>query len=284
MTLGEHNHQKDKNSQSFFARLNPFKQLFNNKDQNSDNNMAIKVGSKSITGNYRDNNEDAFFVDPENRFFLVADGMGGQAAGEKASALAIELVSDALAKNVKWNGMDSKNVISIIDEAVSHANMEIMALGEVDPDMHKMGTTITFIVALGNELYVGGVGDSRTYLLREDELKQLTTDHSLTQALVDAGTISREDAATHRYRNVLYRYLGTKEGGTGTEPSILNPQAGDRYVLCSDGVTDGIEDDQLKELLQSIEDPQEASEKIINAAEEGGSKDNITCLVLHVCE
>lgn len=242
----------------------------------------IKSGAHSITGNFRDNNEDAFYVDPENQFFIVADGMGGQAAGEKASALAIELVSKGLRKDIRWSGMESEDVIKVIDESVSHANMEIMALGEIDPEMHKMGTTVTFIVSVGGQFFIGGVGDSRTYQLRSDELKQLTTDHSLTQALVDAGTISQEDAATHRYRNVLYRYLGTKEGGTGTEPLILDPQSGDRYVLCSDGVTDGIDDEKLKELLEGIDDPSEASKAIISAAEEGGSKDNITCIVVHV--
>ncbi len=283
MSIDEHDNMKDADNQSFLSKLNPFKQLFKNKKQHSENNMTcIKCGSKSITGNFRENNEDSLFVDPENRFFIVADGMGGQAAGEKASALAIELVSKGLSQNAQWSEMASEDVIKIIDESVAEANTEIMALGEIDPDMHKMGTTVTFIVAAGNQFYAGGVGDSRTYQLRDNELKQLTTDHSLTQALVDAGTISQEDAATHRYRNVLYRYLGTKEGGTGTEPTIVTPQSGDRYLICSDGVTDGVDDPDLKSLLESTEDPQEACESIIKAAEEGGSKDNITCIVLHI--
>jgi serine/threonine protein phosphatase PrpC len=110
----------------------------------------------------------------------------------------------------------------------------------------------------------------------------LTTDHSLTQALMDAGTISAEEAANHRYRNVLYRYLGTKEGSAGAEIQEFEPQSGDRFVLCSDGVTDGVDDDQLEGLLAKQVDPQSVAESIIRAAQEGGSKDNITCVVLHV--
>jgi protein phosphatase len=165
---------------------------------------------------------------------------------------------------------------------VAFANAEIMALGEVDPNYHNMGTTIAFLVAAGEEFHVGGVGDSRVYLLRGDRFEQLTTDHSLTQALVDAGTISREEAASHRYRNVLYRYLGTKEGGTGTGARRLTPQAGDRFMLCSDGVSDGLSTDKVVPLLRAATDPQQAAEAIVAAAQAGGSKDNITCVVVFV--
>ncbi|MFQ5733048.1 MAG: PP2C family protein-serine/threonine phosphatase, partial [Planctomycetaceae bacterium] len=128
----------------------------------------------------------------------------------------------------------------------------------------------------------GGVGDSRAYHLRNGRLEQLTTDHSLTQALLDAGTISAEEAETHRYRNVLYRYLGAKEGGLGADTQQFEPAPGERILLCSDGVTDGISDDKLLQLLAEGDDPQETAEAIVRAAEDGGSKDNITCLVVFV--
>ena len=131
-------------------------------------------------------------------------------------------------------------------------------------------------------LYCGGVGDSRVYLLRKNGLEQLTIDHSLTQALLDAGTISEEEATTHRYKNVLYRYLGTKEGGNGTDPRQLVPEPGDRLLLCSDGVTDGIDDGEISRILGEEDDPQQAAELLVNAALEGGSKDNITAVVVHV--
>ncbi len=244
--------------------------------------IKVEWGSVSITGDYRENNEDAFAIAPDGRYFIVADGMGGQSAGEKASELATELVPKKLEQLIDFENDEPDQAIKAIDESVTFANSEIMALSEVDPNYHNMGTTITFIVNVLGKFYVGGVGDSRVYLLRDGTLEQLTTDHSLTQALVDAGTITPEDAATHRYRNVLYRYLGTRDGGTGTEPRELTPQPGDRLVLCSDGVTDGISDETLAELLKQHDDPKSAAEAIVPAAQDGGSRDNITCVVLHV--
>lgn len=244
--------------------------------------LNLKFGHLSVTGNFRENNEDACAVDEGGRFFIVADGMGGQAAGEKASELATDIVPKRLESLIDFDADSGEKVTKSIDEAVTEANSEILALSEIDPAYHNMGTTIAFIVAAAGKFFVGGIGDSRVYQLRGDERQQLTTDHSLTRALVDAGTISEEDAATHRYRNVLYRYLGSKEGGTGAESKEVQPQAGDRYLICSDGVTDGIDDTRIQQLLASIDDPQQAAEDIVQAALDGGSKDNVTCVVVHV--
>lgn len=244
--------------------------------------VEVRSGWVCITGNFRENNEDRCLADPAGRFFIVADGMGGQAAGERASEIAIEHVSKKIEKSLDFDKDKSKKVTSTIDEAVAEANAEIMALGKVDPASHNMGTTISFLVSVAGKFYVGGVGDSRVYRLRGGEFDQLTTDHSLTQALIDAGTISQEEAASHRYRNVLYRYLGTKEGSAGTGIEAFEPQSGDRYALCSDGVTDGLSDDDLAELLTEHDDPQAAADVIVEEALDGGSKDNITCVVVHV--
>lgn len=243
--------------------------------------MHLRWGQASITGNFRENNEDNLFVDPAGRFFIVADGMGGQSAGEKASALAVELVPQRLGQLLRFDSDAPDHVVRSIDEAVAYANGEIMALGEVDPKYHNMGTTIVFIVCVAGKLYAGGVGDSRVYRLRGDVFEQTTTDHSLVQALRDAGTITEEEAANHRYKNVLYRYLGTKEGGAGTSAREIDPQAGDRFLLCTDGVTDGIEDDAIAAILKQHDDPQSAAEALVVAAEEGGSRDNITCIVVY---
>jgi protein phosphatase len=145
-----------------------------------------------------------------------------------------------------------------------------------------MGTTIAMLVKVGEALYVAGVGDSRVYRLRGGVFEQLTLDHSLSQALVTAGTISKEDAANHRYKHVLVRYLGSKEGGAGAEAKQIELQSGDRFILCSDGVTDGTKDEQLAELLGKFPEPQETAQAIVEAAQAGGSKDNITCVVIFV--
>lgn len=243
---------------------------------------GLKWGAVSITGNFRENNEDRCHVDTLARFFLVADGMGGQCAGEKASELAIELISQRLSQSIDFEQDDKQRVGDALDRAVAHANSEIMALGELDPEYHNMGTTITFLLNAANQLYAGGVGDSRTYLLRDGELQQLTKDHSLTQALVEAGTITKDEAANHRYRNVLWRYLGTKEGGAKVDLKIIDPQVGDRYMLCSDGVSDGASEAEITKVLGAEADPQQAAEAIVRTAEEGGSRDNITCIVVHI--
>lgn len=244
--------------------------------------FSIRTGHVSITGNVRENNEDNYFVDKSLRYFIVADGMGGQNAGEKASAIAVEVIPRQLEQLLDFSGCPKAEAVSAIDRSVEHANAEIMALSEVDPSVRNMGTTVVFLVRAGDNFYVGGVGDSRVYMLRDGNLSQLTKDHSLTQALLEAGTINEEEARTHRYRNVLYRYLGTKDGAAGTDALQIKPAAGDRYFLCTDGVTDGIEDDAIKNLLTSSDDPQEVAQTLVDAALAGGSRDNITGVVVFV--
>lgn len=244
--------------------------------------VRLRSGVVSVTGNYRENNEDNYFVDPNGNYFIVADGMGGQSAGEKASAMAVELVPRKFDEVIDFESSETQDVIKGLDEAVGFANSQIMALGESDPSTRNMGTTLVMLASVAGKHFIAGVGDSRVYLHKDGDFTQLTVDHSLTQALVDAGTISAEEAETHRYRNVLYRYLGSKEGGAGTEAKHRLPEPGERYVLCSDGVMDGIDDPTLKSVLESNDDPQEAAHEIVKAALDGGSKDNVTCLVVNV--
>ncbi len=157
-----------------------------------------------------------------------------------------------------------------------------MALGELDAKLKNMGTTIVFLIQIAGTMFAGGVGDSRVYLLRDGKLEQLTTDHSLTQALLDAGTLTPEEAANHRFKNVLYRFLGCKEGGQGTTPTQVQPRVGDKFLLCSDGVTGGADDSAIARILAEGTDPQKTAEAIVQAATDGGSKDNITGVVVFV--
>jgi protein phosphatase len=157
-----------------------------------------------------------------------------------------------------------------------------MTLAAIDVNSLNMGTTIVLAVVVGDSLYVAGVGDSRVYRLADAKLVQLTKDHSLTQALVDAGTISAEDAKTHRFKNVLHRYLGSKEGNNGAEVKVLPVISGHRYVLCSDGVNEGADDVQMAEILKRCEDPQQAADELVKASQDGGANDNITCVVVYI--
>jgi serine/threonine protein phosphatase PrpC len=244
--------------------------------------MQLRWGLRSITGDYRDNNEDRGFADPQGRFFIICDGMGGQAAGEKASEMAVNLVSQQFQKRLDFDKDASDKVRKTIDEAIRDANMEIMALGELDPQLCKMGTTIVFLLSVAGRFYAGGVGDSPAFRLSDRRLEKLTKDHSLTQALIDAGTITPDEARTHRFKNVLWRYIGTKEGGAATELKDFPLTNGDRFVLCSDGVVEGVSVDELKKLLETSADPQVAADAIVEGARTGGSQDNITCLVVFV--
>lgn len=244
--------------------------------------LAVRWGAVSITGDFRENNEDRCLADTSGRFFLVADGMGGQCAGEKASEMAIELISKKLEQTVDFERDEASKVSAGIDQAVSHANMEIMALSELEPEFHNMGTTIAMLVRAKDRFYVAGIGDSRVYLLRSGQIQKLTKDHSLTDALLDAGTITEEEAARHRFRNVLYRYLGTKEGGTGAKAVPVDLQKGDRFLLCSDGATDGLNDKEIGNLLVGQNDPEQTAKAIVAGAQQAGSRDNITCVVVFV--
>jgi protein phosphatase len=243
--------------------------------------LAVRWGAVSITGDYRENNEDRCLADSSGRFFLVADGMGGQCAGEKASEMAIELISRKLEQLLDFNHDENGRVTAAIDSAGSHANVEIMALSELDPDFHNMGTTIAMLVKAGERYYAAGIGDSPIYLFRSGQMQKLTKDHSLTDALLEAGTITEEEAARHRYRNVLYRYLGTKEGGTGAKAQAVDVQHGDRFLICSDGATDGLKVQDLAQLLAGNDDPEKAAQAIVSAAQQAGSRDNVTCVTIY---
>jgi protein phosphatase len=215
--------------------------------------------------------------------------MGGQSAGERASALAAEVIPQVLVKELDFEKGDESQINAALQHAVSQANTEIISQSTLDPLCHNMGTTLALMLRVGNQFHTVGLGDSPIYRLHGGHLAKLTTDHSLTQALVDAGTLSASEAATHRYRNVLYRYLGTKEGYLGIKDG--NPrdevrsgelQPGDRFLICSDGALDGLNESRLRELLTRGTHPQKVAEEIVAAALVGGSRDNITAIVVFV--
>lgn len=244
--------------------------------------VQIRAGQLSVTGNYRENNEDSCMMDDQQRIFVVADGMGGQRAGEFASAMAIEFIPKVLRGTLNFDSATARDVEQALDKAISSANAEIIARSEADPAMKNMGTTAVIMVQVSGKFYVVGVGDSRVYRLSGDRLEQLTTDHSITQALLDSGTITAEDAQNHRYRNVLYRYLGCRDGAAAADVRELQPQAGDRILLCSDGLNDGLKDPQILALLKAAPDPDTAVRTLVDAALEAGSRDNVTAMVIFV--
>ncbi len=249
--------------------------------------FTFNIGKCSLLGNYRENNEDAVDVKvyPDLTVCIVADGMGGQAAGEVASRKAIEIIPREIRKQLT-PATTSEQMQQIARKAIVLANQEIMALGAESPDMRNMGTTVVmaFWRNRGHELFVTGVGDSRAYLVRPGSIEQLTTDHSLAQALVEARTISAAEAKEHRFRNVLWKYLGTKEVGDGPEVRVLPLRAGDRYLLCTDGLTSVVPDDQLAREINVFDDMQQCAEHLCQLALDQGSRDNVSCIVFEVVE
>ncbi len=248
--------------------------------------FALNIGKCSLLGNYRENNEDSIEVKqfPDLIVTIVADGMGGQAAGEIASKRAVEIIPRELRKNLASH-LNPDGVKSVIKRAIVTANEEIMAMGALDKDMKNMGTTVVLAVwRKGNELYVAGVGDSRCYLVRGGTIEQLTIDHSLARALVEAGTISQAEAKDHRFKNVLWKYLGSKEVGEGPDVTAVALQNGDRFVLCSDGLTGPVNDDNLLSYIQGQSDMQQLAEGLGQLALDSGSRDNVSCITIEVTE
>jgi serine/threonine protein phosphatase PrpC len=249
--------------------------------------LALNIGKCTLLGNYRENNEDSIDVKtfPDMTVCLVADGMGGQAAGEVASKRAIEIVPRELKKYLS-GAVSNDETKTIIRRSIVQANEEIMAMAALDRELKNMGTTIVASVwRKGSSiLYVTGMGDSRAYLIRNKKIEQLTIDHSIAQALVEAKTISVAEARTHRYRNVLWKYLGSPEVGEGPEVKAVQIQAGDRFLLCTDGLSGVVSDEQLLDFIVPKEDVQECADGLGQFALDSGSRDNISCIVVEVGE
>jgi protein phosphatase len=248
--------------------------------------FALNIGKCSLLGNYRENNEDSIDVKafPELTVSIVADGMGGQAAGEIASRKAVDIIPRELRKNLTPH-LNTDGVKSAVRRAIVQANEEIMAMGALDKDMKNMGTTVVLAVwRKGGELFVAGVGDSRCYLVRNKRIQQLTVDHSLAQALVEAKTITPAEAKDHRFRNVLWKYLGSKEVGEGPEVKVVQVQNGDRFLLCTDGLTGVVPDDQLAGEISSATDMQQLADHLGQLALDQNSRDNVSCVTIEVVE
>jgi protein phosphatase len=249
--------------------------------------LALSIGKCTLLGNYRENNEDSIDVKqfPDMTVCLVADGMGGQAAGEVASKRAVEIVPRELKKHLSAS-MANEEVKNIVRRSIVQANEEIMAMAALDRELKNMGTTI--VVTLWRKassiLYVTGMGDSRVYLLRKGKIEQLTVDHSIAQALVEAKTITAAEARNHRYKNVLWKYLGSQEVGEGPEVKVVPIQSGDRFLLCSDGLTGVVPDEQLVSFMKDKTDVQECADGLGQLALDQGSRDNISCIVIELVE
>jgi protein phosphatase len=249
--------------------------------------LALTIGKCSQLGNYRENNEDAVDLKqfPDMIICVVADGMGGQNAGEVASKHAVEILPRELKDNLA-GALSHDATKSVIRKAIVTANDEIKFMAEHDPNLKQMGTTVVLAVWRKGSavMHVTGLGDSRGYLIRGKKIEQLTVDHSIAQALVEARTISAAEARTHRYRNVLWKYLGSNEVGEGPEVKVVSLQAGDRFLLCTDGLSGVVADERLLTAVRDQTDMQKCAEDLVQLALDSGSRDNVSCIVVEVVE
>jgi protein phosphatase len=249
--------------------------------------LALNIGKCTLLGNYRENNEDAIEVKqfPDLTVCIVADGMGGQAAGEIASKRAIEVVPGELKRNLQATSTQEQ-ARTIIRSAVVRANQEILAMGQQEADLRNMGTTVTVCVwRKGSaQMYYTWVGDSRIYHVRDRKIEQLTVDHTLAQALVEGGTISAKDALKHPLRSVLWKYLGSKEVGEGPEVKVVSIKGNDRFLMCTDGLCGVVAADKILDFMEQNTDPQQCADGLGQLALDSGSRDNVSCVVIDVTE
>ncbi|MDG4857602.1 Stp1/IreP family PP2C-type Ser/Thr phosphatase [Streptomyces sp. T-3] len=237
--------------------------------------LSLRFAAGSHKGMIREGNEDSGYAGP--RLLAIADGMGGQAAGEVASS---EVISTIVALDDDVPGSD---ILTSLGDAVQRANDQLRVMVEEDPQLEGMGTTLTALLWTGQRLGLVHVGDSRAYLLRDGVLTQITQDHTWVQRLVDEGRITEEEATTHPQRSLLMRALGS---GDHVEPdlSIREVRAGDRYLICSDGLSGVVSHQTMEETLASYQGPQETVQDLIQLALRGGGPDNVTVIVADVLD
>lgn len=227
-------------------------------------------GSRTDIGCLRDHNEDSLVVTPP--LFAVADGMGGHAAGEVASEIAVRVLSELAPEHPDGEALG---------RAIEEANRAVIQAAREGRGRQGMGTTMTAAMLEGERLVIAQVGDSRAYLLHQGKLQQLTRDHSLMADMIEAGQLTPEEARTHPQRSVITRALGSD---AHLHPDIyeINVETGDRLLICSDGLSGMIFDDQIENTLRRVQDPQRCASQLANEAIAAGGHDNVTVIVADV--
>jgi protein phosphatase len=231
----------------------------------------------SDIGRVRTSNEDSYVADIQNSLFLVADGMGGHAAGEVASRIAANTVQEFVSGSDRAIDLET-----LLGQAVFQANSRVYQTQRVTPEYRGMGSTLTILALRDDRYYLAQVGDSRAYLLRDQDLTQLSRDHSVVWPLYEIGLLSKESIRSHPQKNLITRCIGTQPE---VEADLSNGAAhpGDLYILCSDGLTDVLMDSDIEKiLLDTGNKPQEISRNLVQAANSGGARDNITVVAVYL--
>jgi PPM family protein phosphatase len=236
--------------------------------------LMLRFAARSDVGLIRTNNEDAVYAGP--RLVAVADGMGGHAAGDVASAVTIATLAPL------DDDDPPSDLLGALEQAIRQANDQLRQMMDSDAELDGMGTTLTALLWGGTRLALAHIGDSRAYLLRDGELTQITQDHTLVQHLVDQGQLDEADIPTHPQRSVILRVLNGRPDAEA-DLSIREARAGDRYLLCSDGLSGVVSKDTLQQALANP-DPEQVVDALVDLALRGGGPDNVTCVVCDVIE
>lgn len=239
----------------------------------------------SDVGKIRDINQDAYYYveDPTLPIFIVADGMGGHKAGEVASNLAISTVIRHYEKCREKLIKKEMFIPQFLNEAVEYANDNLIEESKSDNELKGMGTTVTMCLILDGEMYVGHVGDSRAYLLRDKELTQITQDHSLVGELLRIGSITKDEAVNHPKKNIITRALGSDPK---IKVDVFNRELkrGDKIILCTDGLTNMVTEGKILDILLSDENPSAICSTLVNISNEAGGIDNTTIMIIKANE
>jgi len=239
----------------------------------------MEVGILSDTGIVREINQDDYLVHQNGyQMFLVADGMGGHSCGEVASQMAVDLVRRHASESMDQD-VDPNKVIGILYEAFHQANRKILEYADMNRECLGMGTTLTMIWVQKCYGVIGHVGDSRIYMLRNKELIQLTEDHSLVAELFRKGEITKEEALIHPQKHVITRAMGIDET-IRADFIPVELQAGDELLLCTDGITNLICDDELRNMLMRVDSAKDTAKAMVNLANERGGHDNSTVMIV----
>jgi serine/threonine protein phosphatase PrpC len=253
--------------------------------------QALQSASLTDPGRVRDHNEDCIESRPEIGLFVLADGMGGYNAGEVASGMATSLISDGLQetwspRGLAGRGREETKTLSeqLIKDQVARANSAIFTTSQNNPECAGMGTTLVVTLFFDNFMTVAHIGDSRLYRLRGESMEQVTRDHSLLQEQLDSGLITPEEAKLSQNKNLVTRALGI-DPSVEPEVHVYETQPDDTYLLCSDGLSDMVEDEEIRLTLITLKsNPNLTVQQLVQAANDNGGRDNISAMLIRVAE
>ncbi len=239
--------------------------------------LGLNFAARSDVGLVRSNNQDSAYAGPH--LLVVADGMGGAAGGDIASSIAVGTLV-----GLDGEALGPEEALEALKEAIALAHTQIVERAHNDPELSGLGTTVTAILRAGNAIAMAHIGDSRAYLLRDGMFDQITSDHTFVQHLVDTGRLSAADAEHHPKRSMLLRVLGDVDADVPVDISARETKVGDRWLLCTDGLSSVVARATLAKTLEATADPAECADRLVALALAGGAPDNVTCIVADVVD